>query len=293
MSELPAGAVSLEDDPVPGADAPPPADPPPADPPPNPEDALPDGTIEGSGGVKFVPLSALAAAREAARTAKAEAAALRGKAERLDQIAGEWEAAKPMLEKARQITSQQPPPEKPAGPLNAQEAIEYARDFDLFKPDGTPDVERAQRIAARHAGLAQQQAQAMVTPLLQHTAQGQSRAHLEQAAAFKDAKGQSVDRAILERVWAGVPPEMSAQPQVAAILYRVALAEAVMAGQYRGHAPAPPPPPLHTDPIGGGSPGAPSLSAVDHAFRSAAEMSEKSFTETRDRYKPGAVNSLE
>lgn len=292
MSDMPPGAVSLEE-PLPQT---PPATPqaePVAPPPPpaNPEDADPEGTVVADGGGKFVPLSALAAARQSARDAKAEAALLKGKADKLDQIHGEWQAAQPILERARQMVTQPSPP-KPAGPLSDQEAIELARDLDLFDDKGAPDVGRAQRIASRQEAIAQRQAQQFVAPLAHQTAATQSRALLDQVAAFKDAKGHQIDRGTLERVWANVPIELSSQPNVAAILYRVALAEQVLAGNYRGIAQAPPPV-VDTAALGGGQNAPLSLTAMDHAFRTAADMSEKDFTSTRDKFQPGRTNSLE
>jgi hypothetical protein len=292
MSELPAGTVSLEED---TTAAPPVEQPPPqqtAQPPATTEDADPDGTIEGSGGVKFVPLSALAAARQQAREAKAEAATLKGKAAKLDEIEGDWRAAQPMLEKARQMVQTQPPPPKPAGPLSPEEAIEYARDLDLFDADGKPDTARAQRLAGRQQAIAEKQAQQYVAPLMQHTAQGQSRANFEQAANFKGQQGLQVDRTILEQVWQSVPPEMSAQPNVASVLYRQAIAEMVLQGKLKPGQVAPPPP-VETASLGGGNHAGSPLSSIDHQFRTAADMSEKDFTATREKYQAGRVNSLE
>lgn len=295
MSDVPAGSVSLEEDPTAAA---PPVEAPATDPPPAPaapaDDADPDGTIEGSGGVKFVPLSALAAARQAAREAKAEVAALKPKAERVDQIVSEWRDAQPLLERAKQLVTNPPPSQKPAGPLSADEAIEYAKDFDLYKADGTPDVDRAQRIAARHESWADKRAEAKVAPLIQHTAQGQSRANFEQAANFKHPQtGLQVDRGILEQAWNSVPAELSAQPNVAAVLWNQAVSQTVLQGKWKGVTTPPPPPAAHNESLGGSHTGPAALNSIDHQLRIAADMSEKQFTETRDRYKPGAINSLE
>lgn len=289
--ELSQGAVSLEDDPAPVVDPPAPvADPPP---PPNPEDADPEGVVVNQGGEKLVPLSALVAQRQAARDAKAEAAALRPKAEQAEKIAQEWQNVQPIIQRAMQQQQQAPPPPKPAGPLSADEALEYAKDLDLYTPEGKPDVDRAQRLAGRQQSIAEKQAQQYVAPLLQHTAQGQSRSNFEQAANFKDAHGHVIDRAILETVWNAVPAEMSAQPQIAAVLYRQALAETVLAGKYKGASPPPPPPPVHTEGVGGGTPAPQTLTNVDHLFRQASDMTEKQFTTIREKYQPGRTNSLE
>lgn len=299
MSDVAPGTLSLEEHqaPPPPPDTPPPADPPPADPPPpppNPEDADPDGTIEATGGVKFVPLSALAAARQAAREAKAEVAALKPKADLADQVAREWQAAQPILERAKQITSQPPPPkETPKGPLSDQEAVEYAKDLDLYRADGTPDTDRAQRLAARQDALADRRAQQYVAPLAEQNAVGQSRANFEQAANFKQPQtGLQVDRAILEQVWSTVPPHLSAQPNVAMVLWQTALGQMVIQGKLKPGA-APPPPPVITEGLGGGGGGRAELSAVERGLSAAAGMTTKEFQETSARFKPGERNSLE
>lgn len=295
MSELAAGSQSLEEreeaPPAPETPPPPPETPPP---PPNPDDAEPEGTVVNPGGEKLVPLSALVAERHAKAAAKAEAAALKPKADQADAIAREWQAVQPLIEKVKNGTYQpNPPAQKPAGPLSADDAVEYAKDLDLYKADGTPDVDRAQRLAGRQQAIAQKQAQEYVAPLLQHTAQGQSRQNFEQAANFKDAHGNVIDRGILEAVWNSVPPEMSAQPNIAAVLYRQALAETVLAGKYKGAAAPPPPPPLHTEGVGGGNIAPQTLTSTDHSFRTAGDMTEKAFTTIREKYQPGRTNALE
>src|SRR5688572_15744671 len=66
--------------------------------PPADTDADPEGTIDASGGIKFVPLDALKAERTQRKEAagklsalEAEIAALRPKAEKLEQIHSEWQ----------------------------------------------------------------------------------------------------------------------------------------------------------------------------------------------------------
>ena len=86
---------------------------------------------------------------------------------------------------------------------------------------------------------------------------------------------------------------MSAQPNIAAVLYRQAIAEMVIQGKWKGAAPSMPPPPVHTESPGGGSAEPQSLTSTDHAFRQAADMSEKTFTTIRGKYQPGRTNSLE
>lgn len=300
MSELAAGAMSLDENqietPPPAAEAAPPA---PATPPPA-EDTDPEGTIEGTGGVKFVPLGAVVETRgklketKAALEAKeAELAQYREKASKLDAIQQEWNAVQPLIQQVRNGTYQPPAPvQKPAGPLSPQEAVEYAKDLDLYKADGTPDVDRAQRLASRQEAIAQRQTQAAIAPFQQQTAQQQSATLFEQAAGWKDKAGATVDRETLRQVWAMVPPEVSSQPNVASVLYRVAVAESMMQGKYKG-APTPPPPVVPTESLGGGIPGRSELSTVEKNFLSAVDMKPKEYEDISSRFKPGERNSLE
>ena len=304
-SELAPGSMSLEDD-APAPETPPPPDTPAetAQTPPQAtqqaDDGDPDGTIEGSGGVKFVPLSAVAEAREKVRAAKAEAEAvkaeaaqLREKAAKFDQVAGEWQAAQPLLQQLRNGTYQPAAPlAKPAGPLSPQDAIEYAKDLDLYKADGTPDVDRAQRLAVRQQALAEQQAKTLVQPLYQHTAVQQSSANFERIAAYKDPSGIQVDRSILQQIWNMVPPELSSQQGVASILYNQALAETVKQGKYKTPT-APPAPAVHTESIGGGGNAPRELSSFERNFAQAAGIKNKDFEAISSQYKPGERNVLE
>ena len=293
MSEVPDGSVSLEDPitPDPVEETPPPIAEA-AAPPANPEDAEPEGTIVNPGGEKLVPLSALVNQRREAAAAKAELAALKPKAEKFDQVAQEWQAVQPLIQQVRNGTYQPPKPvEKPAGPLTEQDAIEYAKDLDLYKADGTPDTARAQRLAARQEALADRKAQQYIAPLQQQSAQQQSAAHFEHVASWKDATGAVVDRGILQDIWSKMPAELTAQPNVAAVMYRVALAETLLQGKHKA-APVPPPPVQHTESIGA-APARGEMSAFERNFTQAVDMKPKEYEAISSRYKPGERNSLE
>ena len=297
--------MSLEDD-APTPETPPPpeipteAAPTPQQAAPQADEGDPDGTIEGSGGVKFVPLSAVAEAREKLRTAKAEAEAIRAeaaqlreKAQKFDQVAGEWQAAQPLLQQLRNGTYQPAPvPQKAAGPLTHQDAIEYAKDLDLYKADGTPDVDRAQRLAARQQAIAEQQAKTLVQPIYQDAAVQKSQAHLQAAMTYKDPNGVPIDKTLLQSIWNMVPPELSSQPGVASILLKMAVAESIQQGKYKIPT-APPPPAVHTESIGGGAPPVRELSSLERGFAQAANIKTKDFEEISSRFKPGERNVLE
>lgn len=307
MSELAPGSVSLEEDasaqftqeptpeapPAPEAPAETQQTAPPAD------DPEPEGTIVNPNGEKLVPLSALAAKRQEASTAKAalaerdaKIAALEQKAQKLDQIQGDWQRVQPLIQQLQ--SGQFPPPQAPApaGPLSPQDAIDYAKDLDLYKADGSPDVDRAQRLAARQQSLAERSAQQAVQPLYQNNAQQQSAVNFQTALNFKDKNGVQIDKPTLERVWGMMPAEMSARPEIAGVLYKIAVAEMVQAGAYKTPTQAPPPP-LITESLGGNGTAPRELSKLDRDIIAAGQIKVKDYESISSAFKPGQINALE
>jgi hypothetical protein len=187
----------------------------------------------------------------------------------------------------------QPPrqAEKPAGPLSEADAVEYAKDLDLYKTDGTPDIARAQRLAARQEALADRKAQQYIQPLQQQSAQQQSAANLQVVSTWKDQTGATVDPAILKELWQTMPPEMTAQPNIAAVMYRVAIGETVLRGKHK--TPTQPPPPVVETASLGGQSARPELSTFERNFIGATDMKPKEYEEISGRFKPGERNSLE
>lgn len=263
------------------------------------DDAPPAGTIEGSGGVKFVPLGAVLEERTKAKAAKAERDTLktelesvRGKADQWDRAKAQVEQALPLIEKMKNRPDLMAQLDKPPAqaetpkPLSDTEAVEYAKDFDLYKTDGTPDVDRAQRIAARHEALADRRAEAKVAPFRQNDHQRASADIKAKLLTYKDHGGNVIDPAALEQVWGIVPPELSARPEVAEVLYL--LAKGIQSG--KPGKPAGPGPVLQTESIGGGG-------KVDSdkpsRFATAAGIPQAEFRKTSSAFKPGAVNVLE
>ena len=293
MTDEVPGSLSLDEDAPPldqqmGTETPPP------EPDAEPE---PEGTVEIPTG-KVVPLQALQAERhakkqerEARERLEQEVVGLRDKAGKLDQIAGEWQAVQPLIQQIQRGEYQKAAPKASAGPLSDAEAVEYAKDLDLYKVDGTPDTDRAQRLAARNQKLVEHQTQQALAPFAQQTATQQSRSLFEQAATMKDPSGATVDKNILQQFWQMVPAELSAQPQVATILHRVAVAESLIQGKYKGL--TTPPPVVETASLGGGGAPKDSLTAVDRRFLEASDMKSDEYTKIGSRFKPGQHNVLE
>lgn len=302
---LPAGALSLEGEPaLVGAITERP-DPPAAEPVSD-DETVPDGTIEGTGGVQFAPVRAVIAERTQRKEAQKEAAALKtqlteaqAKAQKYDELAGYVDQARPIIEAVRnrpdlveQARRPAPAPETPKA-LSDAEAVEYAKDLDLYKPDGTPDVDRAQRLAGRQAELASRSAQAAIAPFQANDAQRASTAMLNQLATFKDANGHTVDTNILKEVWAGVPAELSQKPEVAGVLYQIALAQSIMQGKYKGTQPPGAPPVVVTESLGSTRQGPKEIDAFGAKFARAADIKPAEFVKQSERFKPGQTNSLE
>lgn len=297
---LPTGALSLEDNPtIVGitekiTDPPDPGD----------DDPTPEGTIEGSGGVRFVPIDALISTRKeerakatAALSAKdTELAAAKEKAAKYDELAGYVEQARPIIERVRanpSLASDPPAKVETPKPMSEAEAVEYAKDFDLYKTDGTPDVDRAQRLVAREQARAEKAAQAAIAPFQANDVKRTSDAMFQHIAAFKDANGHQVDKGELTKIWEGIPAELSSQPNVAAILYDLALAASIRAGKYKGSQPPGPGAVVPTGSLGDGGKVRVELDQVGSKFARAADIKTADFEKTSARFKPGQVNSLE
>ena len=304
MSEdLAPGAVSLEDDQAPEAviaegatmTGPDPATPVEQD------EEEPAGTITASENVKFVPFGAVKEERlkrqeatKAVEAMRAQLAEAQAKADQWDRMRPAVEQAMPLIDRLRGradlLAQLDKPPEVPAGPLAPQEAIDYAKDMDLYTQEGQPDVERAQRLAARQEAIAAKQAQRMVAPYEAQTMAHQSqqmRAHL---AAMKDANGETVSQAALDLIWQSVPPELSSRPEVASVLYYAAKGYAAHNAKGGGALPSPVVP---TEGLGGSRTATPALSGVEERVRKAAGMSVKDFTASAGRFKPGERTVLE
>lgn len=266
------------------------------------DDKEPEGTITIPQG-KVVPLAAVTEERGKRKDAEAklkakdqEVAQLKQKADQFDQVEQQVRVAMPIIQRIQNrpdilaMLDQPPvPPKQAAGPLSEQEAIDYANDFDLFTRDGKPDVERAQRIAKRHADQAARASSAVIAPVLQNDAQRNSATLFQHYATLKDGAGNTVDRTILAEVWSNVPVG-GVTPEVANVLYLTALG----LQQQRGKTPlAKPGPVVPTESPGGPSSKPQQITELDRSIMRHSGISEKSYAATAAKYQPGRINSLE
>lgn len=303
MNELEQGTVSMSLEEAPEVVTPAVTTPPVETPAPATEEADPDGTISGAGGIKFVPLGAVKAERERRQAAEkavkdkdTEVAGLKEKAQRYDEASQYLEQARPIIEKIKarpdilKLADQPPAPVTPVvDPAAEAEAVEYAKNFDLYTPEGKPDVPRAMRIIKFHDDRAAKQAQQAVHPILKTEAERQAQANFQHFVNQPEVNGYKIDPRLLREAFDNVG-EVAADPRVAQVLFMNTLGRQIIAG----HKPITAPPPVvPTEALGGQVSQERPLTETSQRFMSAAGISKKSFTELREQFKPGQTNSLE
>jgi hypothetical protein len=282
--------------------------------PPAPDEDEPEGVVFDSKGQKLVPLSALQQTRGELKAAKALASQveqMKDAAARGEQL-GQWvESMRPLLSKLKDrpdivaavMQNQQAPPVGPQSPyqpapdpseaiLPKQDAEDLARTLELYTPEGSPDLVRARKLAMLMRRTASQEAQQATAPLSQNLAMGQSGTLKGQYAAIKDKHGRVVNPQVLNQMWQIVPPELVANdPNVAGVLYYAAKGYAAHHGLEE---PTPAPrAPLLSEPAGGRPQPTTTLTELDRAMQKAMQVSDKQYTESAGKYKPGAINVLE
>lgn len=245
---------------------------------------------EGDGIVKLVPLAAVTKARAEAKQYREDARKAAELQAELDKVRGDWQAAQPYVEAAKVMLQQQQQPPAPQGPSAEEtaELEEVARDLELYKADGTLDLDRASRHQARVTKAAQRIAAQQVGPLQQQAAIGQAQTVLSQAKAWKDpSSGEQADPAILTNLWNRVAQqpgglETLRNPEAAMFIWGQALNltrwQKTQAGG--GRPAAPPvvlPPPVMVEPSGGAA-GAPlALSPLERKVAKEMGMSESEY----------------
>lgn len=307
MSEEISASVSLEEPGAafvgPGQPETPPAEPaagvPATEPQTPPGEPEPEGVIAAPTGEKYVPLAALQAERGKRKEAEgkvlseADLQALRDKARGYDESAAWVQQARPYIDAIRSnpdLVKQVQNGGKPVAPQTDERAETYAKRFDLFTPDGKPDVARAQAILQDQDAQMERVAQKAVAPLVQTEAQRTSIGLYQHYLQQPEVNGIKVDPKYLAETWASVPPEVSADPRVAQVLYMNTIGRQILAG----HKPAQAPPQVvPTEGVGSGTPSAQALTPTSEKFLAASQMKPAEFRATREQYKPGQPNSLE
>lgn len=286
MADGPAPGTSLESDEKPAAtETPAPAPAPPAEPPPAGE---PEPNAVDVGGQKMVPLSALLAERT-------EKKALKEKAARADQLETYAREVDPYVQFIRnnpglmaERTAQ--PAQQPA--QEDTEAADVAKMFDFYTPDGKPDVQRGRAHLNLVDARAAKQAQSLLQPFAQQTAEERSATNFQRALQIKDVNGNPVNPDALRAVWRQMPAEYTADPRTAGVLAATAAGMAVLYGKKTVQ--PPPNPPLVTESPGGAPrPKAAPLTELDKTIAANRGLTETKFAELTAGFRPGRSNVLE
>ena len=262
---------------------------------------IPDSSQEG-GKAKYVPAAALAGARKELKDLKAELHTAKegsAKAAQLEQQMATLQQQIAQMQpyvQAYQAAVQQQPQAEPVAEDDT-EAVDLARTLDLYKPDGTPDVERARKTLALMDKRAKTLAEQSVAPIHQMTIQQRSQHNLQRALATTLPDGSKPDPDVLKALWGRVNAQVTADEETAKHLVIQALGVTAMQGGLKPKADAPRgtdgkfakadlPEPLHTERAGGRdtAPDSP-LSAAEKAYvvemqKSNPKYSEKDYLES-------------
>lgn len=216
----------------------------------------------------YVPVSAVIGARSEAKTAKAakeaaeaETATLR---QQLNQLAPAAEALR-ALQAAAAVHQQQPAQAQGPTPQQQAEAEAFARDFDLYTPEGKPDLDRATRIIERNAQVAKQAgetaARAATAPLIQRTVSNDILHNFERAK-ITEVNGLRADPTVLKTYFERIiqqPDGMKtlSDPAAVGIIVKQAIFDTWNASGGKTPAPKPPqgqreiPEPVFSEKAGG------------------------------------------
>ncbi len=247
------------------------------------------------GGQKYVPLSVLKAERDK----RQQLQPLAQRAQELEQWA---QANKPyidFLQANPDFLRQRPaaPPEPMPDPVD-QDAIEYAKDFDLYDASGQPDVARARRIMARNATIAQRQAQQLVEPFQQQQLQAQAAQNYHFLLNLKHQDGSQIDPRVVDFVWQKAMAEpdglktLANQQSVASIALMAIGADAMWKKQQPATTTTPPPP-VYTEASGGLPQTRPAISRLEERVARERGVTPAQWSDTLKGFKPGQTNVLE
>ncbi len=131
-----------------------------------------------------------------------------------------------------------------------------------------------------------------VAPVMRTTADAASKQNFVWAASQVDADGQAlVDPQQLASVWATFPPELSANPEVAKVILKATLGEAVMTRKPKARGLDREP--SFSEPPGGRGQGAYTISNVEKKVAAASGINTADWEKRAKGYQPGQPNSLE
>jgi hypothetical protein len=260
---------------------------------------VPDSGAE-DGKVKLVPLSAVTTVRDKLSQAKAELKDAKAAGARTSELEQQVQQLQATLQQYAPVVQayqamQQQPPVQPVNTEDDAEALELARDLDLYDTAGQPNVAKAKAILAKLDRRSEQKAQQAVQPLAQHSVAQQSQVMLGKALATKAPDGTQPHPDDLKAVWSRLDPSVTATLEGAKQVWIQALGLSQMAGRavrtttqgptQGNRAPdgkftkvADIPPPLHTEKAGGrDQPALADLDPKEMAFIKASGMTPEEY----------------
>jgi hypothetical protein len=245
-------------------------------------------------GQRMVPLAALQAAREEART-------LKQKAEQVDQVSAWYQANRPYVEFLQNnpdLLKPRPaapaPPPAPTPPEQDETLTQLARTLDLYTPEGKPDATRAAVIRNLVKSEAQTIAQEAVKPLEAMTTRERANANLQYAYSATTPDGHKADPEVLKQIWANGDPKVLSTPEGAAMAVLMAVGMSQFARQPQAPQPAAPnQPPVVTEPVGGRNINRAPISEFEQRIANVRGIAPQKYAELTRDFKPGHVNVLE
>lgn len=255
-------------------------------------DLAPQTTRDDKGAPR-VPLEAVVAARRHAAELKRENEGLKAQAAKSGEIEAALRDVQPYVEflKAHPDVVTRATEPTPSVPAVDPQTTRLARDLELYTSDGQPDVKRAEAVLGVIERVATAKAQATVAPVAETAHQQQSQLLYQRALVTKDREGRTVDPQTLSEMWAMVPAEASASPEVARILWLAAAGRERL--QPAGSPPSRPGAPVERERAGGRDAGATSLSEFEQRILTARGISRKDYDAQTKDWTPGEPVILE
>ena len=261
-------------------------------------DPEPEGAIEvdlGGQKQKVVPVGVVAAERKRARESTEqkftkEIEGLKAKAAESDQLKADLAQLQPYIEhlKTHGLPKKEEPPE--IAKVSDQEAEKYARDYELYTATGL-DMGKAKRIIANQREetrkIAAEAAQEAIKPLATSSATQQSRQNFVWAA--QEAQKRGVQPETVAQLWGALPPELTQHAEVAQLLLRASLGEAMFSGKMTT---PPAHEPVFSEPPGGARGQSYQISDVEKRMALTTGLTEKDWTDRAKGYQPDAENVL-
>lgn len=239
------------------------------------------------GGERYVPLSALLAERNARKEAAEKAA----KVDALEQYQRQAQPYIDFLKANPHVLQQQKPQPEPAKPSADPDALEAAKLMDFYQSDGQPDMARGAKWLELQDRRAARVADQRMQPLAQLSARDRSQQNLNFAAQIKDPEGNTPSLQSLQTIWAAMPAEYTADPNVASVLAVTALGLDRM-----GRKPGPKPPsqgPVVTESLGAAPSPRAILSELDRRVIAQRGLTEEKWQERTKGFKAGRPSPLE